>query len=752
MGRLKREYELKKEIGKGGFGTVYLATHLSDNKDVAIKKIDRTKASSLNVRKEIDALKNLRHPNIVRFYDEFLDNGAQYIVMEYCRFGSLRDYILQKGKMTDECGAYVLRKLVKAVMYIHSNNMMHRDLSAQNILIYYIRSDGIPEVKITDFGLSTVLREGGQNTIAGTPGYMDRNVLGRHYTKEADVFALGGILYLMLTKFEPPRSVNSSLILDEVSEQGRELILKMRREDEFERISLKEVLVSSFMRAYGPSVCSRSPTRSSYDSTRPFSSERKPLNVPRRARSRLAQQRKHSTNAVTRDSAFESGSDFESAKIVGEATKCNERSRGRSLDRLEHKYCRSGSNNEDQENMRKKIAKGGSMHQLCCTAERNRFSSLSRNLQSASRLSVSNLIWPLTGLQLITSHRIVKLSGRFLFEKDGPVIYEVAGAKNIVRIVIVVEVWEKELRQKLKVFEPERHSVVPSENDPPLRLTARARMVFDSLEELCNMNSKRAQTILLLYKKILIVYDSIVRHIEKVVLSVPTVFTARVMGNGDVHLKFDNGLLAVQKRSNTEITVIDSNNKPSALPEEHLQVFKTVSSDLLKYERLVETKDYKFIYTSPFCFVNASCPPEDQILGCRDNLRSKEGVSEIPFKLSSKVPASKVSRKLNSDVNLSTISSENKSASPNPMLLPRESYDLRKIPNMQGVSCIAINGSIPKQKLRISTRRRNEFIYEEGDKERRFYFDVSKRDFSLLPKPLVNLMYTLLYEMDTHPK
>ncbi|VDD87575.1 unnamed protein product, partial [Enterobius vermicularis] len=139
-------YFLLKTVGKGGFGTVYLAKRLRDNKEVAIKKIPRDKALSKNVKKEINALKQLEHSTIIEFYDEFVDGGVQYIVMEYCPHGSLRDYVLNHEKLPKDCVAYVLRRLVSGVMYIHSMNMVHRDLSAQNILICDIRRHGILEV------------------------------------------------------------------------------------------------------------------------------------------------------------------------------------------------------------------------------------------------------------------------------------------------------------------------------------------------------------------------------------------------------------------------------------------------------------------------------------------------------------------------------------------------------------------------------------------------------------------------------
>lgn len=108
-------------------------------------------------------MKNLLHPNIIRFLSEFRENGKVYIVMEYCEHGSLRDYIKSRGPLSDRRGlffyakiiskyifaaAYVLGQLVSAVEQIHRQNMMHRDLSTSNVLIHAIHGQTLNVVRI----------------------------------------------------------------------------------------------------------------------------------------------------------------------------------------------------------------------------------------------------------------------------------------------------------------------------------------------------------------------------------------------------------------------------------------------------------------------------------------------------------------------------------------------------------------------------------------------------------------------------
>ncbi|VDP18293.1 unnamed protein product [Onchocerca flexuosa] len=166
------EYDDLEEIGRGGFGVVYRARCIDKGKKWSGKNIDITKKTAFRIRLELEALSKLIHVNIVKFYDQFQEDGAQYIIMEYCKHRSLRDYVKQNGRLSDFSAAYILRQLIRAVKHIHEHDMMHRDLSAGNVLISSIREDKL-YVKLADFGLVTKFREGDiARTMLGTPGYI----------------------------------------------------------------------------------------------------------------------------------------------------------------------------------------------------------------------------------------------------------------------------------------------------------------------------------------------------------------------------------------------------------------------------------------------------------------------------------------------------------------------------------------------------------------------------------------------------
>ncbi|KAI1691868.1 protein kinase domain-containing protein [Ditylenchus destructor] len=194
------------KIGKGGFGVVFRAKNRL-GQVVAIKRISKHKGGK-RVEEEIRVLKRLNtgsgHHRIVKFFESFSDEEYTYIVMEYCERGTLKDYIKQNGHLDKKTAADVLSQLIEGVSIMHKNEIMHRDLTASNVLISRV-TNGRLFVKISDFGLTkkTPLTAA-HGTCLGTPGYIAPQVRERQaYGKQADVYSLGAILYVMLNGTEP---------------------------------------------------------------------------------------------------------------------------------------------------------------------------------------------------------------------------------------------------------------------------------------------------------------------------------------------------------------------------------------------------------------------------------------------------------------------------------------------------------------------------------------------------------------------
>ncbi|VDN35529.1 unnamed protein product, partial [Cylicostephanus goldi] len=179
-------------IGRGGFGVVYAATQPNGER-VALKKIC-SRAAAERIKNEIRAIRCLRHPNIVQFFEDFVEGGDTYVVMELCPLGSMRAYVKKNGPLSDKAAAYVLRQIICAVKYMHREGVLHRDLSSGNVLISRIFSPEKISVKLCDFGLATHLRKGETAcTVVGTPGYIAPQVFKQEYDQAADVYSMGGV-------------------------------------------------------------------------------------------------------------------------------------------------------------------------------------------------------------------------------------------------------------------------------------------------------------------------------------------------------------------------------------------------------------------------------------------------------------------------------------------------------------------------------------------------------------------------------
>nr|VZI08037.1 unnamed protein product [Spirometra erinaceieuropaei] len=131
-------YVLEKTIGKGNFSVVKLARHTITQIKVAIKIIDKTRLSSENLEKaqrEVEILKTIQHPNIIKLYQVMQTAKLLCIVTEYLPNGELFEYIANNGRLTEQVARYKFAEILSAVEHCHRNNIVHRDLKAENVLL-----------------------------------------------------------------------------------------------------------------------------------------------------------------------------------------------------------------------------------------------------------------------------------------------------------------------------------------------------------------------------------------------------------------------------------------------------------------------------------------------------------------------------------------------------------------------------------------------------------------------------------------
>lgn len=200
--RINDRYKVLELIGGGGMSNVYLAHDIILNRDVAIKvlRYDATNEEENMRRFQREALSatSLMHPNIVTIYDVGEDGDMHYIVMEYVKGKTLKQYIKEYAPLSPARSVQIMKQLTSAISHAHENQIIHRDIKPQNILM-----DEEGNVKVTDFGIATSLAATSYtktNSVIGTVHYLSpEQARGGIATKKSDIYSLGIVLYELLT-------------------------------------------------------------------------------------------------------------------------------------------------------------------------------------------------------------------------------------------------------------------------------------------------------------------------------------------------------------------------------------------------------------------------------------------------------------------------------------------------------------------------------------------------------------------------
>jgi len=190
-------------IGRGSSGIVYLGHHRNTKDKVAIKRLDVSQMADKMSRiwNEIQIMKSINHPSIVRLYDVFIDleNNYLYLIMEYCDGSDLSDYTKKYTLDLTEVHK-IMTQIKDGLLYLRKKGIMHRDLKPQNILLH----EG--NVKLADFGLSVIIEGESQllNTMCGSPLYMSPEIIEHQkYTAKSDLWSIGVILYQLIYHKHP---------------------------------------------------------------------------------------------------------------------------------------------------------------------------------------------------------------------------------------------------------------------------------------------------------------------------------------------------------------------------------------------------------------------------------------------------------------------------------------------------------------------------------------------------------------------
>lgn len=223
IGQTIGKVRVDKYLARGGMAEVYLGTHLSLDRQVAIKVLHSFIESEPDLldrfQREAKAVAGLRHSNIVQVFDFDTYNGHPYIVMEYLKGPSLSTYLnnfhKNKKKLSFEQIGQLLKSIVSGMDYAHAHGIIHRDIKPANIILHNKKGEFSEttqinrdiEAIITDFGLARIAHSSIQTAsglVSGTPAYMSpEQGRGSKVDHRTDIYSLGVVLYEMISSRVP---------------------------------------------------------------------------------------------------------------------------------------------------------------------------------------------------------------------------------------------------------------------------------------------------------------------------------------------------------------------------------------------------------------------------------------------------------------------------------------------------------------------------------------------------------------------
>ncbi|XP_018049346.1 PREDICTED: uncharacterized protein LOC108687852 isoform X2 [Atta colombica] len=218
--KLKQRFDIIKKLGQGTYGKVQLGINKETGQEVAIKTIKKckieTEADLIRIRREIQIMSSVQHPNIIHIYEVFENREKMVLVMEYAAGGELYDYLSERKVLSEHEARRIFRQIATAVFYCHKHKICHRDLKLENILL-----DQVGNAKIADFGLSNVFDEQRLlNTFCGSPLYASPEIVKGtpYHGPEVDCWSLGVLLYTLVYGAMPFDGSNFKRLVKQISQ------------------------------------------------------------------------------------------------------------------------------------------------------------------------------------------------------------------------------------------------------------------------------------------------------------------------------------------------------------------------------------------------------------------------------------------------------------------------------------------------------------------------------------------------------
>jgi calcium-dependent protein kinase len=262
-GNINENYKRSKKLGEGSYGTVYLVDHVFSGQKRAMKIImkiiseDNQQSNDQEIVNEIEILKNIDHPNIIKIFEFYNSTKNYYLITEFCEEGELFEKIVNEGPFDEEFTAYIMYQIFSAVNYCHSRNILHRDLKPENILLERKEKYGL-KIKIIDFGTAKLFEKNkSERKVIGSSYYIAPEVLSKSYNEKCDMWSCGVIMYILLSASPPFTGKGDNEILEnikrgfydietkiwqKISDEAKNLIKNLLEKNIGIRISAEEAL------------------------------------------------------------------------------------------------------------------------------------------------------------------------------------------------------------------------------------------------------------------------------------------------------------------------------------------------------------------------------------------------------------------------------------------------------------------------------------------------------------------------------
>ncbi|XP_053418016.1 serine/threonine-protein kinase 33 isoform X2 [Nycticebus coucang] len=222
------------------------------------------------LEREVNILKSVKHEHIIHLEQVFETPKKMYLVMELCEDGELKEILHKKGHFSENETRWIIKSLASAIAYLHSNDIVHRDLKLENILVKSSFIDANNElnlnIKVTDFGLAVKKHgrsEAMMQSTCGTPIYMAPEVINAHdYSQQCDIWSIGVIMYILLSG-EPPFLASSeeklfelirkgelhfeNPVWDSISDCAKSVLKQLMKVDPAHRLTAKELLDNQWL-------------------------------------------------------------------------------------------------------------------------------------------------------------------------------------------------------------------------------------------------------------------------------------------------------------------------------------------------------------------------------------------------------------------------------------------------------------------------------------------------------------------------